>query len=56
MRNIKTIINYDDANILFPKKSTEQRICDSLNKDTCPIEQKYLITNIVYKAKVTSNK
>ena len=54
-RNIKTIINSHNAKILFPKKSTEQRTCNCLNKENCPLEQKCLTTNIVYKAKVTSN-
>ena len=53
-RNIKTIINSRNAKILFPKKITEQRTCNCLNKDNCPLEQKCLTTNIVYKAKVTS--
>ena len=40
----------------YTKKSTEQRTCNCLNKGTCPLEQKCLTTNIVYKAKVvTSN-
>ena len=54
-RNSKTIINSHNAQILFPKKSTEQRTCNCLNKENCPLEQKCLTTNIVYKAKVTSN-
>ena len=54
-RNIKTIINSHIAKILFPKKSTEQRTCNCLNKVNCPLEQKCLTTNIVYKAKVTSS-
>ena len=54
-RNIKTIINSHNAKILFPKKSTEQRTCNCLNKVNCPLEQKCLTTNIVYKAKVTSS-
>ena len=31
-RNIKTIINSHDANILFPKNNTEQRTCNCINK------------------------
>ena len=37
------------------KKSTKQRTCNCLNKVNCPLEQKCLTTNIVYKAKVTSS-
>ena len=33
MRNIKTIKNSHNAKILFPKKSTEQRTCNCLNKN-----------------------
>ena len=51
--NIKTIINFHNEEILFSKKSTWQRTCNYLNKDTCPLDQKCLTTNIVYKAKVT---
>ena len=40
---------------MFPKKSTEQRTCNCLNKANCPLEQKCFTTNIVYKAKVTSS-
>ena len=54
-RNIKSIINSHNAKILDPKKSTEQRTCNCLNKVNCPLEQKCLTRNIVYKAKVTSN-
>ena len=53
-RSIKTIINFHNAKIFFNNKSTEQRTCNCLNKDNCPLEQKCLATNIVYKAKVTS--
>ena len=53
-RNIKSIINSHNAKIFFPKKSTEQRTCNYLNKVNCPLEQKCITTNIVYKAKVTS--
>ena len=54
-RNIKSIINSHNAKILFPKKSTEQRTCNCLNKVNCPLEQKCLTTNIVYKANITSS-
>ena len=54
-RNIKNIINSHNAKILFPKKSTEQRTCNCLNKDNSSLEQKYHTTNIIYKAKVTSS-
>ena len=36
-------------------KSIEQRACNWLNKDTCPLEQKCLTTNIDYKVKATSS-
>ena len=54
-RNIKIIINFHNEKILFSEKSTKQRACNCLNKDSCPLDQKCLITNIVYKAKVTSS-
>ena len=52
--NIKTIINSQNAKILFPEKSTEQRTFNCWKKVNCPLEQKCLTTNIVYKAKVAS--
>ena len=54
-RNLKTFVNSHNTKILFPKKSTEQRTCNCLNKVNCPLEEKCLTTNIVYKAKVTSS-
>ena len=39
--NIKTIINYHNAKILFPKKSTEQRTCNCLNKENCPLKMSH---------------
>ena len=54
-RNIKTIINSHNVKIVFPKNSTEQKTCNCLNKVSCPLVQKSLTANIVYKAKVTSN-
>ena len=54
-RNIKTIITSHNAKILFPKKSTEERTSNCLNKVNCPLEQKVLTTKIVCKAKVTSS-
>ena len=53
--NIKTILNSHNAKNLFFKKSAEQRASNWLNKDTCPLEQKCLTVNIVYKAKVKSS-
>ena len=55
-QNIKTIINSHNAEILFPKKSTERRTCNCLHKVNCPLKQKCLTINIniVYKSKVIS--
>ena len=50
-RNIKTIINSHNAKILFPKKSTEQKTCNWLNKVNYSLEQKCLTTNIFTKLK-----
>ena len=54
-RNIKITKNCYNAKILFPKKSTEQRTCNCLHKKNCPLQQKCLTTNIVYKVRVTSS-
>ena len=50
-QNIKTIINSHNAKILFPKKSTEQKTCNWLNKVNYSLEQKCLTTNIFTKLK-----
>ena len=50
-QNIKTIINSHNAKILFPKKSTEQKTCNWLNKVNYLLEQKCLTTNIFTKLK-----
>ena len=55
MWNNKTILNSHDAKILFPKKCTAERTCNCLNKDTCPLDQKSLNTNIISKVKVKSS-
>jgi len=55
MQNMKQIINSHNKKILSPKVNTNQRTCNCINKNTCPLEQKCLTKNIVYKATVTSN-
>ena len=54
-RNIKTFINSHKVKILLPKNSSEQKTCNCLNEVSCPLVQKCLTTDIVYKAKVTSS-
>ena len=46
-RNIKTIINSHNAKILFPKKSTEQRTCNCLNKERFYTTDKNLVQSII---------
>ena len=46
-RNIKKILR--------SRISTEQRICNYLDKDTGPLEQNCFTTNIVYKTEETTN-
>ena len=53
--NTKPIITSHNAQVLFPKKSNQQRRYNCLNKTNYPLEQKCLTTNIVQKAKATSS-
>ena len=54
MANIKSIINMHNKEVITEKK-TEAVKCNCINKPDCPLSNQCQITNIIYKAKITSN-
>ena len=55
-QNIKSIINSHNQKILNPKENeSNQRNCNCIKKEKCPLQQNCLMKNIVYKATVTSD-
>ena len=54
MANIKLIINMHNKEVITEKK-TKAAKCNCINKPDCPLSYQYQITNIIYKAKITSN-
>ena len=54
MPNIKSIINMHNKRSNHRKK-TQAVSCSSVNKTDCPLSNQCKITNIICKAKITSN-
>ena len=54
MANIKSIINMYNKEVITGKK-TQAVKCNYINKPDCPLSNQCQITNIIYKAKITSN-
>ena len=54
MANIKSIINMHNKEVITEKK-TQAVKCNCINKPDCPLSNQCQITNIIYKAKITSN-
>ena len=54
MTNIKSIINTHNKEIIA-EKNTQRINCNCINKSDCPLSNKCKITNIIYKAEITSN-
>ena len=54
MANIKSIINMHNKEIIM-EKTTQAVECNCINKPDCPLSNQCQITNIIYKAKITSN-
>ena len=54
MPNTKTMINSHNHKITNPKAFTKQRTCNCLYNAKCPLSQKCLINNIIYKEVSTS--
>ena len=54
MANIKSIINIHNKEVTTEKK-TKAVNCNCINKPDCLLSNQCQITNIIYKAKITSN-
>ena len=55
MPNMKSIIHSHNQHILNPKIENNERLCNCINKQKYPLQQKCLTSNIIYKAIITSN-
>ena len=54
MANIKSIINIHNKEVTTEKKTRAVK-CNCINKPDCLLSNQCQITNIMYKAKITSN-
>ena len=54
MPDVKWIINKRNKTVLNPSTSTSERTFNCVNKEKCPLQEKYL-TNNMYKATSTSD-
>ena len=54
MANIKSIMNIHNKEVIKEKK-TKAINCNCINKTNCPLSNQCQITNIIHKAKPTSN-
>ena len=54
MTNMKSIINSHNK-IILKNDEKENKKCNCIKKEECPINNECLTTNIVYKANITSN-
>ena len=55
MPNVKSIINKHNKTVLDPATNNSERTCNCINKEKCPLQEKCLSNNIMYKATLTSN-
>lgn len=55
MPNMKSIINMHNKKIINPPSTINQRTCNCINKVQCPLQEKCLHKNILYKANITTN-
>ena len=55
MPNVKSIIDSHNHRLLHQKNDNNERLCNCINKQNCPLHQKCLSSNILYKATITSN-
>ena len=56
MPNMGSIINNHDKKILTNNNTTPQNGCNCRKKDQCPLDNNCLITSVIYKANVTTDK
>ena len=55
MPNVKSIINKHNKTDLDPLTNNSERTCNCINNEKCPLQEKCLTNNIMYKATLTSN-
>ena len=55
MPNIKSIINAHNKKVLSPQQQPDERTCNCIRKERCPMSQNCLVSNIVYEATLTSS-
>ena len=55
MPNVKSIINKHNKTVLDPPTNNSERTCNCIEKEKCPLQEKFLSNNIMYKATLTSN-
>ena len=55
MPNVQSIINKHNKTVLDHPTNTSERTCICINKEKCPLQEKYLTKNIMYKSTLTSN-
>ena len=51
--NIKSIINAHNRKVLYPSPAISRRTCNCINTSQCPLQQRCLSNNILYKANIT---
>ena len=52
---MKTIINSHNHEVTNPKTITKDRNCNCVDKAKCPLSQKCLVNNIIYKTSTSTN-
>ena len=52
---MKKIINTHNKKIINPQKDNITRICNCMRKHQCPLNEKCLTNNVLYKASITPN-
>ena len=55
MPNVKWIISKHNKTILDPPTNNSERTWNCINSERCPLQEKCLTNNIMYKATLTSN-
>ena len=52
---MKKIFNTQNKKIINPQKDNITRICNCMRKHQCPLNEKCLTNNVLYKASITPN-
>ena len=55
MPNMKNIINMHNKKIINPPRDNITRTCNCIRKHQCPLNEKCLTNNVLYKASITPN-